>query len=212
MTKAAPPPLAIELPEPKHDDLSLTRALLQRRTTRKISDKPLPWPLISELLWAAWGINRQKGPYDATGRTAASASNSQEIDLYVALEPGVYLYNAHKHRLDLAVSGDQRRLGLSPGQRETASLAALQLFYVADLDRLVNTQGFKEPGLKDPDVQKSYYFVDTGMIAANVYLFAAAQGLGCWFHNCDRDSLMRMLGLRRYQRVLFAQSVGYPLR
>ena len=59
-----------------------------------------------------------------------------------------------------------------------------------------HTSGFEEPGLHDPEVQKSYYFVDTGIIAGNVYLFAASQGLACWFHNCDRGALARKLKLR----------------
>jgi hypothetical protein len=73
----------------------------------------------------------------------------------------------------------------------------------------VHTSGFQEPGLHDPEVQKSYYYVDTGLIAGNVYLFAASQGLAAWFHNCDRVDLAKRLGLRADQRVLFGQSVGY---
>ena len=61
-------------------------------------------------------------------------------------------------------------------------------------------------------MQKAYYYVDTGLIAGNVYLFAASHGLACWFHNCDRAALGRELKLRAEQRVLFAQSVGYPER
>jgi hypothetical protein len=52
-----------------------------------------------------------------------------------------------------------------------------------DIDKLANTSGFQEPGLRDPEVQRSYYHVDTGLIAANVYLFAASIGLAAWFHN-----------------------------
>ena len=59
-------------------------------------------------------------------------------------------------------------------------------------------------------MQKAYCYVDTGMIAANVYLYAAAEGLAAWFHNCDKDRLARAMDLRPEQRVLFAQSVGYP--
>jgi len=70
--------------------------------------------------------------------------------------------------------------------------------------------GFQEPGLRDPEIQKCYYYVDTGLIAGNVFLFAAAEGLAAWFHNCDKAALARKLGLRADQRVLFAQSIGYP--
>jgi hypothetical protein len=69
---------------------------------------------------------------------------------------------------------------------------------------------FLEPALLEVEVQKSYYYVDTGIIAGNVYLFAASQGLAAWFHGCHRTDLARRLGLRVEQRVLFAQSVGYP--
>ena len=68
------------------------------------------------------------------------------------------------------------------------------------------------PGLKDPEIQKSYYYAATGLIAANVYLFAASQGLAAWFHNCNRSGLATALKLRPDQRVLFAQTVGYPAK
>ena len=71
-------------------------------------------------------------------------------------------------------------------------------------------RAFRSPGFKNPEVQKSYYYVDTGIIASNVYLFAASQGLAAWFHNCDRSALALELKLRADERVLFAQSVGYP--
>jgi nitroreductase len=88
----------------------------------------------------------------------------------------------------------------------------VRLIYVVDVDRLINTAGFPEPGLKDPDVQRSYYYVDTGLIAANVYLFAASTGLAAWFHNCDKTALSKKLDLRANQRVLFAQTVGYAVQ
>ena len=83
------------------------------------------------------------------------------------------------------------------------------LIFVVDLAKYANGQP-QEPGLKDAEIQKSYYFVDTGLIAGNVYLFAASQGLAAWFHNCDKPGLAQVLGLRAEQRVVFAQTVGYP--
>ena len=79
-----------------------------------------------------------------------------------------------------------------------------------DLRRLTHTAGFEEPGLHNPETQKSYCLVDTGLIAGNVYLCEAAQGLAAWFHNCDKAGLARHCALRPERRVLFAQSVGYP--
>lgn len=189
---------------------SLFVALQNRRTIREIGAKPLALPLLSNLLWAAWGVNRRIGPFGVAGRTAASASNSQEIDLYVALKNGTFLYNAADHRLLFVTSDDLRANALTPGQAGVDAEAPVELIYVVNLHRLTHTAGFEEPGLHDPEVQKSYYFVDTGLIAGNVYLFAATQGLAAWFHNCDKDVLAQRLGLGAEQRVLFAQSVGYP--
>lgn len=90
--------------------------------------------------------------------------------------------------------------------------APVRLIFIADIGRLEHTSGFEEPGLHDPEVQKSYYFVDAGLIAGNVYLFAASRGLAAWFHNCDRPALSARLGLAPSQRPLFGQTVGYPKR
>lgn len=87
--------------------------------------------------------------------------------------------------------------------------APVRLIYVADINKLANTSGYQEPGLQDPEIQKSYYFIDTGIIAGNVYLFAASQGLASWFHNCNKTILTKKLNLRSDQKVLFGQTVGY---
>jgi hypothetical protein len=204
-------PLTIQRPVPGNDrGTSVFAALEQRKTTREIAATPLPTQLLSNLLWAAFGVNRKTGPFGIPGRTAASASNSQEIDLYVALKEGVYLYNSLNNMLTPIVVGDLRIGALTRGQRGVEAKAAVQLIYVVDVHRLTHTTGFQEPGLQDPEVQKSYYYVDTGLIAGNVYLFAAAQGLAAWFHNCDKTGLAQRLGLREEQRILFAQSIGYP--
>jgi hypothetical protein len=201
------------LPTPKLSaGKSLPESLRRRQTIREISDKKLSRQQLSNLLWAACGVNRTKGPFGALGITAASASNSQEIDVFVALEEGAYLFDARHHRLLPVVAGDLRAMAVGRGQRNVAMKAPVQLLYVVDVDRLTHTSGFQEPGLHDPEVQKSYYYVDTGLIAGNVYLFAASQGLAAWFHNCDRDRLSRKLKLRPEQRVLFGQTVGYPER
>ena len=202
---------AIQLSTPaKTNDCSVFTALEQRRTTRDISPAKLPPQVLSNLLWAAFGINRKAGPFDVSGRTAASASNSQEIDIFVALPEGAYFYDAEANQLLPIVAEDLRSAALTPGQHSIDADAPVTLIYVADTGRLANSRGYKEPGLQDPEIRKSYYYVDTGLIAANVYLFAAAEGLAVWFHNCDRDRLTGKLGLRIDQRVLFAQSVGYP--
>ncbi len=203
----------VTLPKPKLDRrVSVANALQKRKTTREIAAKKLSPQTLSNLLWAAFGVNRAKGPFEISGRTAASASNSQEIDIYVAMEEGVYLYDPFHHALSPVLKTDLRPIAINPGQASLAVNAPLHLIYVADVGRLVNTSGFQEPGLHDPEVQKSYYFVDTGMIAANVYLFAASHGLAAWFHNCNKPALAARLGLRPDQRVLFAQTVGHAKR
>lgn len=201
---------AIELPSSTEDRAcSFHEALARRRTIRDIAARPLTLAQLSNLLWAGCGVNRKEGPFGVPGRTAASASNSQEIDLYVALESGVYLYEAVRHRLAPVAAGDLRALAMNSRQG-LGSRAPVQLIYVVDLHRLTHTVGFEEPGLHDPEIQKSYYFVDTGIIAGNIYLFAAAHGLASWFHNCEKEILAQRLALRPEQRVLFAQSVGWP--
>jgi nitroreductase len=197
----------ITLPKPQTEGgKSVLAALKERRTTRNISPEKLPPQVLSNLLWAAFGVNREKGPFaGGTGRTAASASNSQEIDLYVALPEGVYIYEANSHRLMPVVAGDYRRRS----GRRAAARAPVNIFFVVDIAKYKKAP-FQEPGLKDPEVQKSYYYVATGLIASNIYLFAASQGLAAHFHNCDKKNTHREFKLRPEQRVLFAQTVGYP--
>jgi hypothetical protein len=200
---------SIALVKPRTDGgKSVLASLLDRKTTRTISDKQLPPQVLSDLLWAAFGVNRQSGPGGGIGRTAASASNSQEIDVYVALPEGVYLYEAVSHCLTPVVEGDLRAK-VGRGRRGSGAKAPVRLIYVVDIAKFAKAQ-FQEPGLKDAEIQKSYYFVGTGLIAGNVYLFAASQGLAAWFHNCDKPGLAKDLNLRPEQRVLFAQTVGYP--
>lgn len=203
--------LPIKLPRPALDGgKSFLESLWRRKTIREISDKKLSPQLLSNLLWAACGVNRKKGPFGIPGRTAATASNSQEIDLYIALRDGIYLYNAFFHRLEPAAMGDLRALAIGHGQPDYAVKAPVHIIYIADVNKLSNTSGFQEPGLQDPEVQKAYYYVDTGLIAGNVYLFAASFGLASWFHNCNKSALKAKIKLRADQRILFGQTIGYP--
>lgn len=196
----------IKLVKPQTDGgKSVLAALKERKTNRNISSKELAPQTLSNLLWAAFGVNRENSPFRGPGRTAASASNSQEIDLYVALPEGVYLYEAIPHRLRPVVAGDFRRRS----GRRSAQRAPVNIFYVVDIAKYKKAP-FQEPGLRDPEIQKSYYYVATGLIAQNVYLFAASQGLAAHFHNCDKRNTPTEFKLRPEQRVLFSQTVGYP--
>jgi hypothetical protein len=209
MSESPPHDLFLPTPTPGNE-LPLFAALQSRHTERKISPAALPAQLLGNLLWAGCGMNRLSGPFGLVGRTSPSASNSQEIDVYAALPEAAYRYDAVQHRLTVVAAEDLRAESLTPGQEGVWPTAPVQLIYVVDLDRLEHTQGLDERRLHAPEMQKAYYYVDCGLIAGNVGLFAAAAGLAAWFHNCDRPALHAGLRLRPLQRVLFAQSVGYP--
>jgi nitroreductase len=200
----------IVLPKPRFGrDKNVQSALQKRKTVRSISDKKLSLQTLSNLLWSACGVNRKKGPFGIPGITAASASNSQEIDVYVALKEGIYRYESAEHRLVPVAAGDFRILALGQGQGKAGAKAPVRLIYVVDIDKF-GKAGFQEPGLKESETQRAYYYVDTGLIAGNVYLFAASQGLAAWFHNCNKPELAKVLKLRADQRALFGQTIGYP--
>ena len=200
----------ISLPKPLFNhSATVFESLQSRSTSRAIGAKPIPLQILSDILWAAQGVNRLAGPFGGPGRTAGSASNAQEICVYVALEAGIYLYEPAFHRLTPVVAGDCRDLAIGPGQGKLGASAPARLIYVVDLDRF-KTAGFPEPGLYDAEIQKSYYFVDTGLIAQNVYLACASLGLAAWFHNCNKPALQKKLALQPHQRALFGQTIGYP--
>lgn len=197
----------VTLPEPGKDGgKSVLAALWERQTNRDVSEKKLPDQMLSNLLWAAFGINRERASHGKPGRTAPSASNSQEIDLYVALPEGVYLYDAGGHRLVPVVAGDFR----TRSGRRAAATAPVNIFFVVDRSRYDQGPNQPDRSIGDAEVQKSYYYVATGLIAQNIYLFAASQGLAAWFHNCDKTNTAREFKLRPEQQVLYAQTVGYP--
>jgi hypothetical protein len=206
-TTAKPAPLnlpPIELVKPEKDGgKSVMAALWERKTNRNISDKKLTEQELSNLLWAAFGINRPNGGE----RTAATASNSQEIDLYVVLPEGIYLYEAAGHKLTPVAAGDHRpTVGRRRGRMANAPA---MLVFVADIAKYSSAR-FQEPGLKDSEIQKSYYNVATGLISGNIYLFAASQGLATCFHNCNKTGLAEVIKPRPEQRILYAQTIGHP--
>ena len=200
---------SIRLPQPAFERRgTLFEALKMRRTCRSISDRGIPLQILSDMLWAAQGVNRLRGPFGVPGRTAGSASNSQEVLIYVAREEGTYLYEPDSHSLSPVARGDSRALAIGSGKGRAGAEAPVRLIYVVDIDRFRNA-GFQEPGLYDPEIQKSYYFVDTGIVAQNVYLAASSLGLASWFHNCSKVALAKSLRLKSHQRALFGQTIGY---
>jgi SagB-type dehydrogenase family enzyme len=187
---------SVQLPEPQ---LNIGRPLMQvlkdRKTSREFSTEPLPAQVLSNLLWAACGVNRQ----ESGKRTAPSAVNWQEIDVYVAMADGLYLYDAKAHRLTLILQENIRALtGVQPFVKEVP----VNLIYVADFSRMGNAE----------ESDKEFYSsADTGFISENVYLFCASEGLATVVRGLiDRATLAKAMGLRSDQRIILAQSVGYP--
>jgi nitroreductase len=173
----------------------LMQALRDRKTSREFSPEKLPAQVLSNLLWAAFGINRP----DSGRRTAPSAVNWQEIDLYVATSDGLFLYDAKENRLKTILTKDIRAL---TGRQPYAKESPVSLVYVADFSRM---------GRGTNEEKEFYAAADTGFISQNVYLFCASEGLATGVRALiDRQALSREMNLRQDQRITLAQSVGYP--
>ena len=100
---------SIKLPEPFFNRCgTVFEALKKRRTSRSINDKKISLQMLSDILWAADGVNRKQGPFGGPGLTAGSASNSQEICVYVSLAERTYLYEPYGHKLKPVLDGDYR--------------------------------------------------------------------------------------------------------
>lgn len=187
---------AIKLPPPEMEGgKPLMQALKARHSTREFASKPLPPQVLSNLLWAASGVNRS----DTGQRTAPSAHDWREIDVYVATADGAYRYDPPTHTLKRVAAGDIRHL---TGVQDFVATVPVNLVYVADLDRMSGA------GAED---QAFYSKTDTGFIAQNVYLYCASAGLAVVVRGLvDRDALGAALGLGSHQRIILAQSVGFP--
>jgi SagB-type dehydrogenase family enzyme len=186
----------IKLPPPQMDrGKPLMQALKDRHTAREFSHKGLPPAVLSNLLWAAFGMNRP----ETGGRTAPSAHEWHEIDIYAATADGLYLYDARTHALKRVLVDDIRaQTGLQPFVAD----APVNLIYVADRSRMT-TAAEEERVL--------YSAADAGFIGQNVYLFCASEGLATVVRGLvPRSALAKLMKLRPNQRVILAQSVGYP--
>ena len=186
----------ITLPSPHMEGgKPLMAALKDRQTARAFSVNPLPLQVLSDLLWAACGINRS----DSGNRTAPSARNWQEIDIYVVLPEGTYVYDAKAHVLQAVIKGDLREL---TGMQDFAATAPLNLVYVADTSKMTGAS---------PENIALYSGADTGFISQNVYLFCASEGLATVVRGLvDRAALAKALSLPEHRIVVLAQTVGYP--
>lgn len=188
-------PAGLDLPAPDtRGGKPLMTALKERCSTKAYQAKPLAPEALSNLLWAAFGINRPE-----TGkRTAATAFNCQNIDIYVVLPEGSYRYRAESHRLAAVSNKDLRPLAASQAY---ARQAAVQLVYVADDSKIDDRFGG----------QKSMYAAfHAGSISQNVYLFCASAGLGSVVRDgVDRAALKKALALGDDQHIVMAQTVGH---
>jgi nitroreductase len=186
----------IQLPTPQIEGgKPLMQVLKMRATSRAFAPDPLPPQTLSNLLWAAWGINRPK----EGKRTAPSARNWQEVDVYVVTASGAYTYDAAGNTLKPVVSGDQRAL---TGAQEFVKDAPVTLVFVAETTRMKGSQA---------DMQQAYAWADAAFISQNVYLYCASEGLATGVRAMvDRPALAKALKLGSSQVIAFAQSVGFP--
>ncbi len=182
----------IPLPAPERKGgMPLMKALDRRKSIRDYRDKAIPEQLLSNLLWAAWGYNRE----DEKKRTAPSSMNRQEISVYLAVADGLYLYDAGAHGL-IKLSGEDIRA--ETGKQDFAGSAPLNLIFVAD----TNKQG---------SLTSSY--ANAGFISQNVYLFCASEDLGGvvrgWF---DEAALHKAMELEDHQKIILCHTVGFPAK
>jgi len=187
----------ISLPAPNtKGGKPLMEALNDRQTKRDFSQQKLSDQQLSDLLWAGFGINRT----ESGRRTAPSAVNWQETDIYVSLESGVYLYDAKKNELTAVISGDHRK---DMGKQSFTGDAAVMLVFVADYSKM---------GLVTPKENKDFYSaVDVGYISQNVYLFCSSENMSTVVLGMiDRDKIKELLKLKEDQKVILTQCVGFP--
>ena len=173
----------------------LMQALKERSSSREFSNKKLPLQVLSNMIWAAFGINR---PGEGK-RTAPSAMNYQEIDVYVTTADGLYLYDAKAHTLIQIFTEDIRA---ATGEQSFVQDAPVNFVYVADFSKMGGGS----------DSQKELTAnIDTGFISQNVYLYCASEGLATVVRGLiDRPALAKVMKLRPDQEIILAQSLGYP--
>jgi hypothetical protein len=173
----------------------LMRALKERRSLREYAARPLTLRQLSELLWAANGVNRDNGR-----RTAPAAQNQQVVDVYVILPVGIFLYDAPGERLLPVAAGDNRK---TAGREEFVTTAPVNLVYVADPAR------FGDPAIP-ADEKQNWCSIAVGEMAQNVGLYCASEQLGNVLRTVfdRREKLGAALKLGPGQSVLLAQTVG----
>jgi SagB-type dehydrogenase family enzyme len=186
---------SVPLPKPQiTGGKPLMQALNERMSRREFSPEKLPQQVLANLLWAAFGVNRADGR-----RTAPSASNMQELEVYAVMADGVYRYDAKAHALQLHLKEDLRA---ATGNNPWVATAPLNLLYVADYSKM---------GQRSEETKRVDSGTDSGFISQNVYLFCASEGLATVVRGgIDRAVVEKALKLRPDQHVVLAQTVGYP--
>jgi SagB-type dehydrogenase family enzyme len=174
--------------------MPLMEALKNRQSQRSFSSKELSQQQMSDMLWAAYGINRPDG-----FRTVPSARTWNEFDIYIIKAEGWYVYDPQKHTM-LKLGNEDLRV--HSATQEFAHTASVNLVFVADFDRMPNA---------DDDFRKFYSAADAGYISQNVYLYCASEGLATIVRGqIDKVKAKELLKLRPNQHIILAQTVGYP--
>lgn len=184
----------IQLPEPqKNGGMPLMEALAKRSTARAFSTKEISNKQLSNILWAAFGVNRADGK-----RTAPSTMNFQGTDIYVLLKSGAYIFDAKNNKLTQVLSEDIRVMG---GTQTFVKDAPVQLILVSDLSKLGKGSNEEKMNISN---------IDAGYISQNIYLCCVSEGLVTGARgSVDHKALAAKLKLRQDQSIVIAHSVGY---
>jgi SagB-type dehydrogenase family enzyme len=182
------------LPPNKEGGKPLMKALSERQSNRDFIDKELTDQQLSDLLWAAYGVNRP----DKNKRTAPSAYDKQEVDIYLTTAKGAFLYDAFNHSI---VEISQNDIRAKTGKQGFVGTAAINLIYVLDK---------KKASSNDENQAVAWASVTAGAAVQNVYLYCASENLGCVVRGwVDKEAMTTELKLNGEQVVLLAQTVGY---
>lgn len=188
----------VQLSKPNFDKgVPLMQALKNRKSDRNISEEKLTPQQLSEILWAADGMNRETGK-----RTAPSSMGKYGVDIYAVLQEGIYKYDVKNHALEPVAAGDYRSLA---GMQDFVYTAPLNLIYVADVVK--NNPNAKTDGSSQ---ELSWAYIEAGHQAQNVYLYCASEGLGVVARAMiKKEELSKTMSLMPGQVILYSQTVGY---
>lgn len=174
---------------------ALMKVFNERKSTRDFAQKELTPQDLSDLLWAAYGVNRPDGK-----RTAPSAKNVQDVDLYVVMKQGAYLYDGKEHALNPVAAGDHRAAVAGP--QDFVKEAPVSLVMVTDLSRLGNASN---------EHTKLMGAVDVGIVCQNINIACSGLGLATVPRGTmDQQELRKVLKLTDTQLLLMNNPVGYP--